>query len=273
MRLKIGEFARLGEVSVQTLRYYDDIHLLKPAEVDPYSGYRYYTLEQLPDLARILSLKDLGFALDQIQPLLSANFSAAELRRQLLLKRQEVNRQVQEQLDRLDRLDARLRLLDQGMDLTSYEIVLKRVEAIQVASVRGVIPTFWEVNPLWEKLSAGLEAWEIKPCGPYFTLCHAVEPEINVEVCAPIPDAAASHEDLHVWQLPVEEKMACTYHHGSFTGLATAFTALLLWVDTNGFEIAGPDREIYLRLPQDGQYHNDPDAVTELQIPVKRKEN
>ena len=65
--IKIGDFARLGQVSVVTLRHYDDIGLLKPVRVDSFTGYRYYSIEQLNHLNRILTLKDLGFSLDQVE--------------------------------------------------------------------------------------------------------------------------------------------------------------------------------------------------------------
>jgi len=48
--LKIGEFSKIAQVSIKTLRYYDRMGLLKPAHIDRYSSYRYYTLSQLPRL-------------------------------------------------------------------------------------------------------------------------------------------------------------------------------------------------------------------------------
>ena len=63
---KIGEFSKLSRVSVKALRHYDDMGLLRPAQVDRFTSYRYYALEQLPRLHRILGLKELGFSLEQI---------------------------------------------------------------------------------------------------------------------------------------------------------------------------------------------------------------
>jgi DNA-binding transcriptional MerR regulator len=77
--VRIGVFARLAEVSIKTLRYYDEVSLLKPSYIDDWSGYRYYTLDQLPRLYRILALKDLGFTLGEIATLLHRNLPAAEM--------------------------------------------------------------------------------------------------------------------------------------------------------------------------------------------------
>ncbi len=67
MLYKIGEFAKLTNISVKTLRYYDEINLLKPEEVDLFSGYRYYSYRQKEDLELILALKEAGFSLEEVK--------------------------------------------------------------------------------------------------------------------------------------------------------------------------------------------------------------
>lgn len=266
MRLKIGEFARLGQVSIQTLRYYDELDLLKPSEVDRFSSYRYYDLEQLPRLLKILALKDMGMSLDQISLLLREDLSCGELQRILKLKQGELETRVQEDLERLERINARLRLLERQDYMLDYEVIIKQVAVMKVVSVRRCVPSYWEVTALWNDLLAKMQAYHLNLEEPYLTLCHGVEPQIDLEVCMPVADDCPPA--LHPQTLPAVEAMACTIHHGAFTGLISGFTALIGWVDANGYTIAGPDREIYHRMPQPGQYDSDPQAVTELQIPV-----
>lgn len=67
MLYKIGEFSKLTDVPVKTLRYYDEINLFKPREIDLFSGYRYYSEEQQEDLKLILTLKEVGFSLEEIK--------------------------------------------------------------------------------------------------------------------------------------------------------------------------------------------------------------
>lgn len=62
--IRIGLFSKLSQVPVKTLRYYNEIGLLEPAEIDSFTGYRYYSVTQLPRLNRILALKDLGLSLN-----------------------------------------------------------------------------------------------------------------------------------------------------------------------------------------------------------------
>ena len=77
---RIGEFAQIAQVSGRQLRFYDQLGLLRPAHIDQQTGYRYYTIRQLPRLNSILALKELGLSLEQIGPLLEDEMSPAELR-------------------------------------------------------------------------------------------------------------------------------------------------------------------------------------------------
>lgn len=64
--IKIGEFSQLSQVTVKTLHHDDEMGLLKPAHIDAFTNYRYYTVEQLPRINRIMALKELGLTLEQI---------------------------------------------------------------------------------------------------------------------------------------------------------------------------------------------------------------
>lgn len=270
MRLKIGDFARLGQVTVQTLRHYDDLGLLKPSEVDAFNGYRYYIFEQLPRLNRILALKDFGLSLEQIAQLLAQDLPPSELRGMLKLKQSELREQVRDQVDRLERIEARLQMLEQENAALQYDIVLRRVEPLLIASVRGFLPTYWDATPLWMELAEKMSCAGLTTAGPYFSIYHATEPQIDTEACVPVTSAAREQSILRVYELPAVEQMACTIHYGPFTGLINGFTALFQWVNVNGYQIAGPDREIYLRHPSKTDFANDTQPVTELQLPVSR---
>lgn len=81
---KVGDFAKVSRVSVKALRYYDERGLFKPVHVDQVNGYRYYSIDQLPRLNRILALKDLGLSLDQIGVILDKQLTPMELQGMLL---------------------------------------------------------------------------------------------------------------------------------------------------------------------------------------------
>ena len=109
---KIGDFSKLSCVSVKTLRYYDELGLLKPAHVDHFTGYRYYLANQLPQLNRILALKDLGFSLEQIGPLLDAHLTQEQIGSLLRSRQEELTLQIQAQQERLQRIGRRLERLE-----------------------------------------------------------------------------------------------------------------------------------------------------------------
>jgi len=268
MKIRIGNFARVGQVTVQTLRHYDDVGLLKPVEVDALSGYRYYTLDQLSRLHRILALKDLGFSLEQVARLLEDDLSPLELRGMLRVKQNELRHQVQEQLDRLERLEARLGMIEDENQLPVHEVIIKRVDPLRVVSLRRVIPSYWDEGPLWVELAEQIRRAGINTCEPSLSIYHAGEPEIDAEVCIAVPVEVTEAGGVSIRTLPQVETMASTIHKGPFTGFANAYADLLKWIDANGYRVNGPDREVYLRLPQEGQHRSDPNALTEMQVPV-----
>ena len=109
---KIGDIALLSQVTVVTLRHCDEMGLIKPALVDPLTGYRYYSVDQLPELNRILALKDLGLSRDQIAEILTYDLALNQLLEMLELKRAEIEQYLRIEQACLGRIEARLRQID-----------------------------------------------------------------------------------------------------------------------------------------------------------------
>jgi effector-binding domain-containing protein len=267
---KIGDFSKLSRVSVKTLRYYDEVGLLKPARIDGFTGYRFYSVDQLPRLNRILALKDLGFSLEQIAGLLKEGLPPSELRGMLRLKQGELQQQVDEQQSRLARVEARLKQIEQESTMSTYDVVLKRIEAQTVAAVRETIPTYGDIGQLFNKLFAQLGQQGIRPAGPPLAIYYDTEYRdqgADVEVAAPVA-APFVGKEVTARQLPGNDAMACLLHQGSYDTFGQSYTALMTWIETNGYHVAGPSREIYLRGPESG---NDTSSyMTEIQIPVEK---
>src|SRR4026209_1227529 len=150
--IRIGDFSKLSRVSVKTLRFYDEMDLLKPIEVDRFTGYRYYEFDQLPRLYRILALKDLGFSLEELGHLLVDEVSTAQMRGTRKLRQAEIRQRVGEEAERLQRVERWLRQIEQEDSMSKYDVVIKKMEAIKVASVRGVVPTPPDQRSLWNEL-------------------------------------------------------------------------------------------------------------------------
>ena len=127
---KIGEFSRLSRVSVRMLRHYDQLGLLTPSQTDPFTGYRYYSAEQLPRLNRILALRDLGFSLEQIAGMLEDDLSTDQLLGMLKLKRAEVEEQMRLEQQRLARLEVRIRQISETPAQDRPRVVQEQVEVL-----------------------------------------------------------------------------------------------------------------------------------------------
>jgi len=268
--IRIGLFSKISQVSIKTLRYYDEVGLLKPVEVDRFTGYRYYSFNQLTRLNRILALKDLGFSLEQITSLLEQDMPSTALSGMLRLKQAELQKHLQEEQERLDRIKSRLEQLEQEVIMSDYDVVLKKVEPILVAGVRDTIPDYPQQGHLWERLETALQKDGIIPSGPCFTIYYADEPEIDAEVCEPLGETVSSRAAFRVHELLPIDQAASVVHHGPFATIGQAYNALLQWIESNSYRICGPSREIYLEEPNELYSQNDPNTVTEIQFPVSK---
>lgn len=267
---KIGEFSRLSRITVKTLRHYDEEGLLKPAYVDRFTGYRYYSAGQLPDLYQVLSLKDLGLSLVQIRTLLSQGVPSTELRGMLRLKQVEVQQTVNDEQGRLNRISARIQQLDQEETMPAYEVVIKEVPAMRVAGLRDTVADYGSQGPLWNELMGYVFQNGGKPSGPCLTVYfdeEYKERDVDLEVVQPVEGSLSSGGRVRVYDLLAVPTMASTIHTGPYSGFSDAYGALMQWIAANGYRIVGPNREIYFRGPGDEGVAPE-DFITEVQFPV-----
>ncbi len=270
--IKIGDFARLSQVSVVTLRYYDEMDLLKPVKVDDFTGYRYYSAEQLPRLNRILALKDLGFSLEQIKLMLADGLSLEQLRSMLTLQRAEVAKHLEEEQERLIRVEARLRQIELEDKMPNYDVVLKTVPAMMVASCRVTIPTNDQVpeylKPAYAKVYDYLHKEGVKDNGLCLALWHSpadVYENEDAEAIVSVDRTLPGTDQVKVYELP-STQVASVVHQGNFEDFTQGHAALLEWIDANGYKIVGPYREIYIKHDKS----NLADTTTEIQFPVEK---
>ena len=215
---KIGDFSKLGQVSTRMLRHYDQMGLLRPSQTDEWTGYRYYTIDQLARLHRIIALKELGFSLEQVANLLTRGdaLPVQELRGMLKLRQAEISRELQEKQTQLIEVETRLQQLEQEGHPSPYEIVVKSLETQTLASIRQVVPHIAEMpyycQALYTQLYATLKRHKITPLEPEVTLYHNdeyQETELDVEVALPVASTTlAIPDELVVRELPGAELAA-----------------------------------------------------------------
>lgn len=132
--LKIGEFSQLSQVTVKTLHHYDEIDLLKPAHIDRFTNYRYYTLEQLPRVHRIMALKELGLSLEQISLMLNEEVPNEQIRGMLRLKLAEAKQQMRQVQQQLSMIEFRLNMIEAETDFPALDVVVKPLEPLHCLS-------------------------------------------------------------------------------------------------------------------------------------------
>jgi DNA-binding transcriptional MerR regulator len=269
--IKIGDFARLCQVSVVTLRHYDELGLLKPISVDSWTGYRYYSVSQLPRLNRILALKDLGFSLEQVEEVLNG-LTPDQLRGMLKMKKAEVEQQLALEQDRLARIESRLKQIDKENTMPTNEVVLKTLPPTLIASRRVTIPTNNQVPNIlgsaFDEVYDHLKQRGAKDTSPCLAIWHQaadVYDNEDAEAAVPIDRRLPETDHVKVYELPATQVVAIV-HHGEFENFKQEHLALLTWIEANGYRIAGPYREIYIN-------HNPTnmaESATEIQYPVEK---
>ena len=272
---KIGEFSNIARVSGVLLRHYDQIGLFKPIHVNPENGYRYYTIEQLPDLNRILALRDLGFTLEQIGRLVQDNISPDEIQGMLKLKQAQIEQAVAEEQRRLRRIASRLKQVQQHGIFAQHEIVLKPLPANHFLSIREPIPQLATAGHLYYEVGNAVRQ-NVRTLATYcmaiyhdpifcsegtdFELGYLLDEAQELEV------PLANGRFLTTKQLPPITQAVTCIHAGPWAEIHIGFSAIGHWLEANNFAIGGNARELYLNLVPPEQ---DDKLIVELQIPIQ----
>jgi DNA-binding transcriptional MerR regulator len=291
--LKIGDFSRLARVTIKTLRYYDELGLLKPAKIDSYTGYRYYSADQLPRLHRIIALKDMGLSLEEIARLLRDDVSISHILDLLHAKQEAEKQRLEDELERLKWVEDWVSEVERENKLPAYEMIIKKIPPVQVVSTRTMIPNTFNIKPVWRKASSVITEMAdhiIKsnaqivgpPIGMFHGETSGVE-EYDWELAFPVSQNVPSRGEFQYKELPGYDQMVTTIHRGGINSGAPANIALAKWFETSDYQIIGTRREIYLidlRFvgPDRNIYFNDtnsnspPDeGIVEIQIPVAKR--
>lgn len=276
---RIGEFSLIAQVSGRLLRYYDEIGLLSPEYTDPQTGYRYYSAGQLSRLNRILVLKELGLGLDQIARLLGQDTTSEELRGMLLLRKAQITQAMQDDVARLQLVEARLDQIDAFGQTPVPDVVVKTIPPQRYLALREIFADVAAIRRLVERMSALVPPkMPASSLGQVAFVIHSpmFDPDaFDFEVgylltgnTGKAPTAVQLSEErvLTVCDLPAVETMATLVHVGRINDTHRTYGLLGVWAEQQQWQIVGPGRQILLQPPQRDQDA----AVTELQLPVRK---
>lgn len=266
-RLTIGRFSRLTRLSKRTLRKYDAQGILRPAAIDPDTGYRYYSLSQVPRAETIRLLRSLDVPLGEIAAILDSGDPKAAKR---LLEHQlaRVEERIEEAHHTVMRLES---AVARGGALDAYhcelrEIATQPVVAVRITSPRAAIDA--AIAVALRDLTAFAERQKLFVTGREI-IVYDFDPleqdDYIADVCLPLREPTSSAGRVQAFTLP-GCTVAQTVHHGPDEDLQSAYCGLLGWIVESGLEIVGHERERYLvdeRDTDDRRRH-----VTEIMWPV-----
>lgn len=264
--LSIGEFSKICSVTTKTLRYYDEIRLIRPVYTAE-NGYRYYDISQLKTMLLINRLKSYGFSLEEI-----AESILVVEEEKLLSKLRKKEKEILQQMDDFDLLLKRLRLdagnLERGIPLMEFmdkmEVKLTEREPVSILYTRQEM-SVEDYGKYFGKLYEIIAKEKLTIIGPPMSIYHCTEfkPEkSDIEVAIPVIEAVKGTRELS------GGLHASIVHKGVYSELTTAYARLTEWVEKEGYQLTNPPLEIYRTNIMEAR----PDEqVTEIYFPVKKR--
>lgn len=262
---RIGMFAQMNHITVKTLRFYEEQGLLAPASVDEYTGYRYYTMDQMAVLHQITALKQAGFTLEDIKRFRQEGSQEDFLSR----KRQEIMLKIADLTKQLAIIDGYMTDVNASLETP---VLIKTIPAVTVASMERRIENYDELFDLMPAMGAEMERLGCVCAIPEYCFTHYLEEgykaeQVLVEACEAVTEKKADSELVKFKEFP-ETTAACIYHKGSYNDFPRTYGAVLRYIEENGYEICGNIRESYI----DGVWNKEKeeDWLSEIQIPVRK---
>lgn len=267
---RIGEFSKMSKTTIKTLRFYDEIGLFKPNKVDD-NGYRYYQIEQMEDLEKIIKLKFLGIPLDKIQSVL-AGINENDI---LKSRKSEIENELKDKKLQLTLIKKSILDLSKGVSMNQYEAKIINMPERVVYYRQGVIKGFenitdfiTEANVEVRKNNPALQLAFPVYCYVSYLEDHYTDTNIAIEYAEAV--MSVGKESKNIKFKKIESKQAVSvFHKGSYENLRHAYAFAVKWVEENGYVINDNIRERYI----DGAWNKEKeeDFLTEIQIPVISK--
>ena len=271
--LSIGEFSNICKVSAKTLRYYAEIGLPEPSEVNPDNGYRYYTIEQLEKMLFINRLKAYSFSLDEIKTILQLEeIQDDNLYLAFIHKKKEIEKQLHNYRKLLTQLEDDISAIEQGKSIMSYmdkiDVRLVDVPKMYLLSIRKMVqvedyPT--EYIKCYEKLFKRIATDKLTMTGSPMVLFHSAEYSpagLDTEFAIPVQEYATGTRDF------CPGLCLKTVVQGAYSELPSVYTKQIEWAEKEGYQNTDALFEVYITDPS--QIASVKDNITEVYYPVKK---
>jgi DNA-binding transcriptional MerR regulator len=267
---RIGEFSKMSKTTIKTLRYYDEIGLLKPEQIDKFTNYRFYTTRQLIKLHQIRAFRQIGLSIDEIGMILAGQDAERILKKRKAELLDELSC-GQEQLSQIE-------FILSGKEekyFMSYQAIIKELPECIVYSKRMTVPNydsyFELIPPIGEamlKANPQLKCIVPEYCFIVYLDGEYKEKDIHVEFCEAVDRFGKEFDDVIFKKIEAVTAVS-VLHKGAYERLSQAYAYAFKWIEENGYMVADNPRESYI----DGIWNkeNKEEWLTELQVPVVKK--
>ncbi|NBK91187.1 MerR family transcriptional regulator [bacterium 1XD21-13] len=271
--LSIGEFSNICKVSTKTLRYYAEIGLLEPSEVNPENGYRYYAIEQLEKMLFINRLKAYSFSLDEIKAILrSEEIQEDHLYLSLIRKKKEIEKQVRDYSQILAQLEGDIGVIEQGRSMMSYlediDVQLADVPDMYLLYIRKMVQAEdypAEYSKCYERLFKRIAADKLTMSGAPMVLFHSAKYSLSgldTEFALPVQEYVTGTRDF------CPGLCLKTVVRGAYSQLPSVYAKQIEWAEKERYQCTNALFEVYVTDPS--QVENEQDNITEVYYPVKK---
>lgn len=271
--LSIGEFSNICKVSTKTLRYYAEIGLLEPSEVNPENGYRYYAIEQLEKMLFINRLKAYSFSLDEIKAILrSEEIQEDHLYLSLIRKKKEIEKQVRDYSQILAQLEGDIGVIEQGRSMMSYlediDVQLADVPDMYLLYIRKMVQAEdypAEYSKCYERLFKRIAADKLTMSGAPMVLFHSAKYSLSgldTEFALPVQEYVTGTRDF------CPGLCLKTVVRGAYSQLPSVYVKQIEWAEKERYQCTNALFEVYVTDPS--QVENEQDNITEVYYPVKK---
>jgi len=260
----------MSKTTIKALRHYDDVGLLKPEVTDRFTGYRFYTTDQLVALHRIQALRQVGLSIEDIKLILSGHDATAFLQN----RKMELISALADGNSQLSRIEFILQGKGENC-LMNYAATIKELPGCIVYSKKMTVPNYdayFELVPVIGETVAK-QYPELKCRTPEYCFIEYLDGEyrdkdINIEFCEAVTKMWPDFGDITFKEISPITAVS-VLHKGAYADISKAYAFIFKWIKENGYFAADNPRESYI----DGIWNkeNETDWLTEIQIPIRKK--
>jgi len=271
--LSIGEFSNICKVSTKTLRYYAEIGLILPDEINNENGYRYYSIEQLETMLFIKRLKSYNFSLEEIKIILkSEELKEEKLYSYLIKKQREIHKQMKELNNTLEQINNDISNLKQGKSIMSYmedlDVKFVEVPSMNIIYIRKMVQEcefVEEYSNCFGKILNKIKDNKLTITAPPMVLFHSSEYSpfgLDTEFAIPVKEYVTGSREFN------PGLCLKTVVKGPYSDLSSVYARQLEYAEKEGYEAKDALFEVYVTDPT--TVESESELITEVYYPIKK---